>query len=354
VDSVLSRPRITNVGALAIVSGAMLWTHYWTIYLLVTVGGLLLVRWWRDRSYRPSTRWAIGAIVSGGVLFLPWVPVLLDQAAHTGTPWARPSRPTVVAQVTIADLGGGGFAEAMLLGTLLVVLGVAAYAHLGRAELREPADPLDVRVLTVVAGGTLLLGSVVSYVTGSGYASRYGSVVAPLILVVAAVGLTRVRPIWMQRAIGATVVLLAAVALAYNVTDARTGAGELAERIDARAGRNDIVVVCPDQLGPALERALRDRDADLPILPYPSGVEPRFVDWRDYEERNDAADPAEFAAEVLDEAAGAPIWVVWSSTYRTFEDDCEALVDALGATRPAEGFDPGEGAFEAANLIRFG
>jgi hypothetical protein len=46
--------------------------------------------------------------------------------------------------------------------------------------------------------------------------------------------------------------------------------------------------------------------------------------------------------------------VVWSSTYRTFEDDCEALINALGATRPGEGLEPGEGAFEAANLIRFG
>ena len=31
----------------------------------------------------------------GVVLFLPWVPTLLDQAAHTGTPWAEPARPAI-------------------------------------------------------------------------------------------------------------------------------------------------------------------------------------------------------------------------------------------------------------------
>ena len=54
----------------------------------------------------------------------------------------------MVAQTTIADFGGGGFAEALLLGTLLVVLAVAAFAHSDRVlipangfyEYTKPAD----------------------------------------------------------------------------------------------------------------------------------------------------------------------------------------------------------------------
>src|SRR3546814_8726715 len=76
---------------------------------------------------------------------------------------------------------------------------------------------------------------------------------------------------------------------------------DLAAEIAAEAGPADVVVVCPDQLGPSLDRALSGSVVESSIVPYPTAGDPRFVDWRDYEERNDAADPAAFAAGVLDQ-----------------------------------------------------
>src|SRR3546814_14068018 len=82
------------------------------------------------------------------------------------------------------------------------------------------------------------------------------------------------------------------------VSTDRSQAEELAAEIAAEAGPADVVVVCPDQLGPSLDRALPGSVVESSIVPYPTAGHPRFVDWRDYEARNDAADPAAFAAGV--------------------------------------------------------
>jgi uncharacterized membrane protein len=355
LDNLLERPRPSGVVSLAVISGALLWTHYWSLYLLATIGGLLIVRWWRDRGTREVTRWAILGLGLGGLLWLPWVPSLLSQAAHTGTPWALPSRPTVIAQVTLADFGGGGFAEALLLGTLLAVFAVAAFAHGDRVPaVSASLRPLDVRVLATVAGGTLLVGSGASYVTGSAYASRYGSVIAPFFLVVAAVGITRLRPTWIQVALIATAGALALAALGHNIRDQRTRADDIAATIAAHATSGaDVVVVCPDQLGPSLARALDQEHSPLTLVPYPGGGDAHVVDWRDYEERSAKADPVAFAQMVLAKADGAPIWLLWNGEYRTFEGQCEELEGALAKARGAQPSVAFTGAFEHGNLVRF-
>jgi hypothetical protein len=91
-------------------------------------------------------------------------------------------------------------------------------------------------------------------------------------------------------------------------------------------------------------------------LSYPALDDPAFVDWRDYGERNDAADPVAVAAVVHERAAGQAIFVVWSGSYRTFEDDCEALVRTFSSLRPGgevlvESDQPGN--FEYAELDYF-
>jgi mannosyltransferase len=354
LDTVLDRPRPLPVVGLALVTGALLWTHYWSLYLLAVVGGLVVVRWWRDRAERPAARWAVVGLAAGGLLWLPWIPSVLEQAAHTGTPWALPSRPTVVAQTTIADFGGGGFAEALLLGTLLVVLAVAAFAHSDRVpSASRPLRPMDVRILANVCGATLLVGSGAAYVTSGAYAPRYAAVIAPFFLVVAAVGITRLRPTWMQAALVGSAALLAVAALGHNVRDQRTRADDIAHVITSDGTDADLVVVCPDQLGPSLSRVLDQERSPVTVVPYPGAGDAHLVDWRDYAERNAKADPAAFARGVLTRADGAPIWVVWSGTYRTLKGQCEQVVAGIAKVRGEQPGVPFTGAFESATLVRF-
>jgi hypothetical protein len=354
LDRLLQRPGPLLAVVTALLVGALLWTQYWSLYLLAVVGGLLVLRWWRDREERGATAWGIGALAGGGLLFVPWLPSLLAQSAHTGTPWALPSRPTVVAQTTLADFGGGGFAEALLLGTLLAVLAVAAFAHSDRlTSASGPWRPLDVRVLATITGATLLVGCAASYATRGAYAPRYASVIAPLFLVVVAVGITRLRPSWVQVSLLAGGAALVVASLGHGVVYQRTRADDVARRILADATPRDVVVPCPDQLGPDLTRVLDQHHSRLRVIAYPSGDDGRLVDWRDYAKRNEHADPAAFARRVLAAADGAPIWLVWAPSYRTLVGQCEALTVYLGEARGQQPSTSFEGAFEPSTLVRY-
>jgi mannosyltransferase len=172
----------------------------------------------------------------------------------------------------------------------------------------------------------------VGTVTGTAFQPRYTAVVVPLVLLLAGVGLARLPD---SRLAAGALVLVLALGLVGGVREARlerTQGGEVARVIDAGAGPGDVVVYCPDQLGPATSRHLPD---DVRQVPFPLAGDPRFVDWVDYEERNEGADPEAFAADVLREAdaGGGRVWYVWAYGYRTYGTTCEALVERLRAER---------------------
>jgi hypothetical protein len=104
----------------------------------------------------------------------------------------------------------------------------------------------------------------------------------------------------------------------------------VAEALTAEALPGDVVVYCPDQLGPSTSRLL---PGWLQQEVYPTGGSPARVDWVDYEERNRRADPVAYARDLTARADGGAVWLVSSFGYRTFEGQCQALVAALTALR---------------------
>jgi limonene-1,2-epoxide hydrolase len=167
------------------------------------------------------------------------------------------------------------------------------------------------------------------------------------------VGITRLRPSWVQVGLLATGAVLVVAALGKDVVDQRTRADDVARTILATAGPHDVVVTCPDQLAPDLTRVLDQHHSKLAVMSYPSGDDGRIVDWRDYAKRNDHADPAAFVQRVLAKADGAPIWLVWQGGYRTLVGQCEALEVHLNQARSEQPSAEFGGAFETANLTRY-
>jgi mannosyltransferase len=339
----------------ALLTGTLLLTHYWALYLVAATVVLLALRLRSPVTRRRAVHVLI-AVAVGGLAFVPWLPSFVYQAGHTGSPWAKPIRPPAIFTITANDLGGIG-AEGQIVGFILTVL--VLLALFGVARDRRHID-LDLRTVPqvrtelAVTALTLGFGIAAVFVTSGTYESRYAAVFVPFLLLAAAAGLTRFLADWLRLTIVALLVLGGLLGGYRNVTVERTQLGaEVVPAINASAKPGDIVLYCPDQLGPAGTRHLR---GDVVTLAYPTLGSPERVDWVDYADRNAAADPDAIAQEVLKRAGDHTIWYAWAGTYRTFEGQCEAVNSALLRARPqgvARVTDNGNKYFEHAWLFEF-
>jgi mannosyltransferase len=359
LDDVVRRGRRTwpRLIALALLSGLLLLTHYWSIWLLGAAELVLAWYWWRRPDERRRFGPAFLAIAAGGLLFVPWLPSFLYQAAHTGTPWAGRLRPTNLLGATIQDFGGGAFKDAVLVGSVMValsLLGLFARAVDGRHldldlhTQRRFRDEASVAALTIAIGGT------VGLFTATTYATRYASVIYPLFALLIAGGLACFTAPRVLTAVVAVFLALCLLGAYWNVTFPRSQARVAAQAINKVAQDGDVVVFCPDQLGPAFSRPLR---GGLDEVVYPTLGSPLRVDWVDYAKRNAAAHPDAVAKQIVARAGNDHrIFLVWQGAYRTFEGQCEALLDALSAARPGAStivVSGGDKYFEPAGVVVF-
>ena len=359
VANALERPSALRLVGIALVTGALLLTHYWALWLAAATVLVLVWRAWRKMDERGATVQVLVAVLAGGVCLLPWLPSMLYQSAHTGTPWASVVRPTTMLTDTLQDVGGGDFAEALLLGwglLALFVLGLLAIRiddH--RLELDLRTRP-QVRREAALVALTLAIASLAGYATRTTFATRYAAAVFPLFLIVAAVGLTRLDMPIVRPIVVLGFVALGIVGGMYNVTTDRTQAGHIAAAIRSGLQPGDVVIMCPDQLGPAVHRLL---PSSVEQVTYPSFGSPDRVDWRDYAQRNERADPKAFATGVIDRARASnahSVWLVASGSYKTLEGQCEALTSDLSSrlgTGTAAVQEDGESFYEHAALIQF-
>src|SRR6476469_2994152 len=85
---VFDRPSWGRLLCLAIVTGLLLYTHYWSFALLAVVGlWLVYLAVWGPFERRRSARYAVVALFVGALTFVPWLPTFRYQEVHTGTPW---------------------------------------------------------------------------------------------------------------------------------------------------------------------------------------------------------------------------------------------------------------------------
>ncbi len=332
LDRSLRRPRAGNLIAVGAVSALLLYTHYWSIYLLATTLVWLVWQGWRGRpEWRAGARASAVAVLVGCLAFLPWVPTFVFQSLHTGTPWATPA--TFAAMVNaVSSFAGGSTSQGRALALFFFAL--AGLGLFGLATDRRHID-LDIRTrplgrpTAVIVAGTLAAAIIGGFATRSAFDARYASVVfIPLILLVS-LGLTVFRDRRVRVGVLAAAMVLGLAASVPDVTTNRTQAGQVAAAI-ARTGRpGDVVVYCPDQLGPAVDRLLpAGRYAQST---FPRGSGPEFVNWVDYADAVRAGSPLTFAKHVESQAAGRQIFVVWAPQYQSYGVKCEGVVQTLQA-----------------------
>jgi hypothetical protein len=357
------RPSLGRLALVALLVGAMLYTQYWLIYLLIVLGVAFLWLAFRGRvpEQRHAARGMLVAMVAGGILFLPWLPTFLSQRAHTGTPWGDGQLPIQTFRTTMDQFANGtsllhpqlnALAAVYVLLVLLGAFGVAAGRTRVDVDLRtQPAVRWEFLAFVVGLGVALTA----AWIGNSAFDARYASIVFPLFVFVVVVGFTTLE--WRRVLAGAValVVVLGFAGAARNVLDRRTQAPAVAAVLDAEAKPGDVVVYCPDQLGPAVHRLLHARG--VREITYPSFDTPTLVDWVDYRDKVAKADPRAFAQRVADETGtDHAVWYVDNTGYTSFEERCTELYNSLSARYPdtAIKLSADDHTFEAANVFRLG
>jgi hypothetical protein len=333
--NMLERPSLHLGIAVALSTAALLLTHYYALYTVAAVGLVLLWYAWRGEE-RTAARRALAAMVAGGLLFLPWVPILLYQSAHTGAPWGSTGRGLRTVVDTLGVLTSGYRNAGPV--PLLLAEGLIALAVFGRAvgrrrfEIdlvgREPA-----RTLALVTFGGLLLAVIISRLTGQAYVPRYASVAFPGVIILMAIGTASFGDARLR--VGALVVMasLGAVGIRPVMQYDRTQAATVARHLVAAAQPGDVVAYCPDQLGPSVSRLL-PASLGLTQLTYPKARAPQFVDWVDYATTIHHTPVHDFASQLLGQAGPTHnVWLVWSAGYKAFGHRCEQLLASLSAYR---------------------
>ena len=352
-----ARPRLWDALAFGTVCGLLLLSHYWSIYLLATVGATLAFKaLTAPPARRARYRVALASMAVGSAMFLPWVPTFLFQLRHTGTPWAEPASFSAMVNA-VSEFAGGRSSTGRALG--LAFFALAGFGLFG-AAIDHWRVEIDLRTRrrgrgpALAVAGTLAIAITIGFATHGAFAARYAAVVFAPFLLLVTLGTTVLSDDRLLALAVTGAVLFGLATSTGNVTTDRTQAGQLAARIRTELRPGDVVGYCPDQLGPAMSRLL---PPGVVQISFPRLSPPAFVDWVDYGKHTAAGDPGGFA-RLLDRTAGPghTVWMVWGSLYRTLGTKCEDVAAQLTALRPnanqlieadTQHF------FEHANLVRY-
>ena len=270
---------------------ASLYTHNWAIFL----GAAMFVAWlallWLAPAAERRARVRDGALGFGltALLYLPWVPTLLFQAAHTGAPWSRkPGYEDLTMEATHRLLGH----TAWLVLVVAAGGGVVALVRAGRGR-RLTAEGRAVAVVGFVAVATVLLAYGASQLSPA-WAMRYLANAVPPFLLLVAAGLAAAR--------GTGLVGLAIVAMlwGYDVwPTTKSNVREVATAIGPSLGPGDVVVSTQPEQVPVLHRYLPPGVRYATLTGYVKDV--GVTDWRDGVERLRATSPQRDLQPILDE-----------------------------------------------------
>ncbi len=268
--------------AFAVGLALMVYTHSWGIFFGVGAFLALGLLWWLAAREQRRALLIDGLLGFGAavVLYLPWVPTLLYQTAHTGAPWANKPRFGVPVQIARDVLGGFGPAVAVV---LVAGFGIATLLNAKRA--RDDRERLSVWVLLAIPLVTLGLAWLLSQISPA-WASRYfAAIVGPLVLLLA-LGLTRAGKL------GLVALALACVFWVkptQYVDGYKSDVRDIGAEVGAQMKPGDLVLVGQPEQTPLVWYYM---PAGLHYAQTIGAVsDPRYLDWADALSKLEAAQP---------------------------------------------------------------
>jgi 4-amino-4-deoxy-L-arabinose transferase-like glycosyltransferase len=329
----LERPSIGRLAVLTLITALLLYTQYWSFYLGIVVAFITGWMAWKGPN-REAARRMLVALGIGALAFVPWLPTFLYQAKHTGTPWGLPQLPPGSIGKTFIDFAGSTQNEGWVLfffTIAMLFLGLAGKAidnvHIDIDLRTRPPG----RWIGFMLAATFVVGTSLNYLSRGAYQTRYGAFVFTFWVLLLAHGFNCLRDKRVRYGVLTVMVAVGFLGGVRNADTNRTQAAQVAAVLKADAKPNDVVVYCPDQLGPAVHRLA---PKDLRSFSYPSSKAPgALVDWVDYKKRIAQTKIKPFAQNVLAEAGDHTIWMVTAPGYRTHVGLCEKMSSILGANR---------------------
>lgn len=271
---------------------AILYTHSWGIFFTAgTVVTFAVVLAAQAADRRQLLRDAAIGFGAAFVLYVPWIPTLLFQAAHTGAPWLDPPRFGVAIQVSKALLGGGTVTVALLLAGGSGIAAVLAR----RFDDRERHAVFAAASIVVATLGIAWLFSQIS----PAWTTRYLGVALGPLLILAALGLARASRLGLAA--------FAIVFAVWSITQSgglnhKSNAADLAASLQGRLQPGDLVVTLQPEQAPLMHYHLPGGlQGDLIEATQLGEVETKGVmDWRDVLDRLERATPEKNLEPLLD------------------------------------------------------
>ena len=247
----------------------MLYTHSWGTFFFAGSFISLIPTYLSSDDRRGLLRDALITFAAAGVLYLPWVPNLLYQVAHTAAPWDSAPRFGAPVQISRDLLGGDRITMALV---LTAVIGLGPLFTRAQRRTREWTTMWTLIALPIATLGLAWLSSQIT----PAWASRYFAPVLGALLLLIAWGCARAR------LVGVLAIIVAVIFLAKPSSftpQYKSDMRDLAAEVGPQLHQRDLVVVGqPEQTTLAwyyLPAGLRYANT--------AGVvsDPRFMNWVD-------------------------------------------------------------------------
>jgi hypothetical protein len=265
------------IAGFAVSVAVALYTHNWPIFFTMSAAVAWAVLWKLAPRRRRRELVRDGLLGFGGafVLYLPWVPTTLYQAAHTGAPWS--DQPEVDSLFGVPGVLLGRMPQIVL----LICAGAGVLALLQQRQEGRLSDRGRVVVALVILGvGTPLLAWTLSQVSPA-WANRYLAVALAPYLLLAAGGLA------FARRLGIVGLVLVVIMWAQDAAPVeKSNVRAVSNAIGPSLAPGDLVISTQPETIPVLHYYLPD---GLRYATLTGEVEDYGVwDWRDGVERLEA------------------------------------------------------------------